>query len=397
MINQKKNISFLIFLVTLIFPCPFFFSLGITGTYFAIILVLLFVMKNLVVSMNNKNLSHLFFCLFSTLLLGSITALHYINIKYVFILMIYIGYSFFFCLVSEYDLDCFTDFASIFLLILEIGALIGFIYAYCGGNPIGKFENIDGRNNYIYLTTFTNARIGTFIRPAGIYDEPGAFGFYIIAVVIMRLHFNKGISGTLLLLLLGTITTSLTYYLCMAILFIPIWKKLNKSQKFITLLMVSLFFIAMFFYFYDLFDELLFQRLEFDASSGTIKGNSRNGQLEGCIESIKDNGALFGNYFLGENCIRLKYGVISECPLSPLALFGVFNSVPYYVFLFVTFSAFILSFRSLHLVAFLLFLQRPYQSSLGYSFFFILFLIYAWRDIYLFLNKHKTILCTIAK
>lgn len=390
-IQQNSHFPYLILFVSLIFPCPLFFTFGITGKIVALILLFLFLFSTIVFNTNICHIKQLVFCSISTMMFGCVTAFHYLDVTYIFILMIYIGYSFFFCLVEDGELIDFVNIASKFIFILEIGAIIGFVYAYIGGQPIASIKNIDGRSNYLYLTTLTNARLGRFIRPAGIYDEPGAFSFYIVSIVLMRMYYKKNTTFTFIILLLGMVTTSLTHFLCMAILLIPILRKSNRKQKIVIFLIFAIILFLALNLFYDLFDKFLFQRLQYDNSKGTIQGNSRDGQIEGCLKSIRDNGFLFGNYLLGPDRIKYRYGVISENPLSPITMNGLFNSMPYYVFIVITFTAFIFSFNSCYLAAFALFLQRPYQSAIGYSFFFIFFLIIAFDEIKQFVSRHKKI------
>lgn len=390
----KRDISsYLVLIFALIISSPIFLNYGITGKYVALLLIFTWGCEVFFLKKEMNYIKHLAFCLVATVGFGLITAFHYISVTYIFILMIYMGYSFFFCVIDESALNDFTDIASKFIFILEIGALLGFIYAYIGGKPIYSISNIDGRPNFLYLTTFTNARLGNFIRPSGIYDEPGAFSFFIISIVIMRIYYKKNSTFSFVILTLGMITTSLTHFLCMIILLIPILRTSDKKQRLIIYIFFAIMICLMFYFFYDLFDKFLFERLKIDSSTGTIKGNSRNGQIEGCIKSIKENGFLFGNYSLGPEEVIRRYGVISENPLSLLALGGLFNSIPYYCFLFISFTAFLVSFDMCYLAALALFLQRPYQSAIGYSFFFIFFLLIAVNEIKNFMIKKRFFFC----
>ena len=63
--------------------------------------------------------------------------------------------------------------------------------------------NEDSRSNGFYLSTFSNSYVRGVIRPAGIYDEPGALSF--VACIIAALRKIRGFSekGTWIILILG--------------------------------------------------------------------------------------------------------------------------------------------------------------------------------------------------
>ncbi len=394
--NEKRQISPIIFFfMVLLLPSPILFNLGLRVRWGSFLLVILYIVEIIVFCKKTGNVYFLLFVFFSTIGLGTITAFHYLNISYIIILSALIGYALFYTLLQDSDIEYFTYISSIFLFILEIGAVIGFVYAFIGGNPLFYITNPDERRNYFFLSTFSNAVLGKFIRPSGIYDEAGALSFYICAICALRIHYRKNPIFTFIMLLLGLITFSLTHFLCFCLFCIPLYKQFNKKQRKLSLFIILFCLIIIFLCFFDIFDKLLFSRLKFDSSTGTIKGNSRNGQIEGCLKSIKENGFLFGNYNLGSEQILRKYGVIGENPLSCLALNGLFNSFLYYVFLLVAFIAFCCSFKFEYLIMLALFFQRPYQSQLGYSFFFIHYLYLSFQEIKMFLSKNKRYFCLV--
>lgn len=382
--EKKKSFTifdFLMLFSVLILPSPILYNLGLKVRWGSFLLIIITIVEILIFNRKTNKILYLLFIIFFTMGFGAITALHYINLNYIFILSALIGYAFFIIMIEEDDLLNFIDLASIFILILEIGALIGFIYAFLGGESVFFIKNPDERENHLYLTTFTNASIGRFIRPSGIYDEPGAFSFYICAISVLRQLYKKDSFLTFVIMLLGITTTSLTHIICFFIMLFPIFKKFSKKQIIIALVFILVFIFLIIIQFYDLFDKLLFQRLKFDTNTGTIKGNSRAGQIDMCLKSIEENGFLFGNYSLGPEMIQQKYGTIGENPLSPLAINGLFNSVVYYMYLVLCGVALVFSFKLEYLVMGLLFVQRPYQSQLGYSFFFLVFMYFGYLEI----------------
>lgn len=69
-----------------------------------------------------------------------------------------------------------------------------------------SFTNPDGRLNYVYYLTFSNYRIGSFIRPAFIFDEPGAFATIIGLWVLLAYSLKKFDGIVLAITALGLIT-----------------------------------------------------------------------------------------------------------------------------------------------------------------------------------------------
>jgi hypothetical protein len=84
-----------------------------------------------------------------------------------------------------------------------------------------------------------------------------------------------------------------------------------------------------------------------------------------------DPGAFDGKYLIGEN------------PLMPVMQFGIFSSWPYYVFLMIISFAALIGKEHffIYLSVCVLFFQRPYFSTIGYSFYFVIFFLYGIYEI----------------
>lgn len=368
------NKPFLLTIALLILPSPILNAWGLSYQIRALFVAL---MDIYLLYKNKGMVSRRFFCYFLLMLLmGSITALAYFGIEFFVLLYCFIFYCFLVNNSKNEDISSFIDIASNLMLILEIGAFIGFIYVINGGAPTYYFYNPDGRINCVYLITFTNSWVGRFIRPAGIYDEPGALAFFIISIITLRIVYKKESNKTLLLLLLGNITFSLAYIICEVFLYFIIRKSIDVKLKitidWITIIIISTICIL----FYDLLNDMVFSRFMIDTKTNTLQGDNRSSQITNSIKYIKDYGILFGYYHhIDNNIILSNYGTITENPLTPITRFGLFNSIPYTIFFLLGGILLIMAPKNLIvIVPLLLFMQRPYYDALGYTGFFTLFL-----------------------
>lgn len=300
------------------------------------------------------------------LILGTsfITAFYWSDLRYIFS-SIFLLYSIFYVqLLSKESLDKAINIATTFLLTVTVLAIVGFMLAFIGYEPIYSFNNLDERVNYLYFTTFTNSIKQNFIRPSGIYDEPGALSFYICILAYLRSHLNKNSKVTWLMLMLGFVTFSVAHliYVIFHVL----------SEKFSIKNTVHIFFIivitVLFFYFlgiHDFFQTELFDRFSYSDDSESFKGDNRSILLENAANYLVTNPSsiLYGAdptcRFDMNTCVA-KIGHIADNPLSPLVITGVFISWPYYLmlgFLITTISQGRKYINSIGIV--LIFFQRP--------------------------------------
>ncbi len=82
-------------------------------------------------------------------------------------------------IASTEELRTLISASSMILLLLLIGACIAVFLALSGLAPHSEVSGLHSRRLYFFYTTLTPTLIGNFIRPAGIYDEPGAFSLVI--------------------------------------------------------------------------------------------------------------------------------------------------------------------------------------------------------------------------
>jgi len=267
--------------------------------------------------------------------------------------------------------DHFVVIASKFMLILLIGAVIGYLLAAYGVQPLFTFNNTDGRPNYFFYTTLTNVYEADFIRPSGIYDEPGAFSFFVCLTAYLREATGKSRPMTFALLLLGLITFSITHLIFFAIFILTSQAGRLKLIQFavaFSLLMAAVLASGG----GQVIEDRFLSRLAL-TDEGTIAGDTRTLLFlnAAVVLFTSDHAALVGAdsdcTLNKESCVE-KFGPMGENLLSPLVSQGVFISWPYYLFLVLGLVSLTQGRRGLLFFAVaLLYVQRPYLLNLGYS------------------------------
>lgn len=264
----------------------------------------------------------------------------------------------------------FSEISTFFLLIVAVGAWIGFFYALLGGQSLFEIANPDGRKNAFYLTSFSNFSVGTFIRPSGIFDEPGTLSFVICFIAGLRHKFDQPKKVTWQLLLLGTITLSFAHFIY--VIFHAFQDRnylLSKKKTLISVISIICLVVASASATGSSEAEIFFSR--FVVTDGKLSGDSRSDLFFAAVDKINSTNLLFG---LDVNCVlRPKvceakgYEQFGETPAGIILLLGLFLSFPYFLIITWLFYSAIV-FRNLVAVGLLLLLlQRPYVMNYGYS------------------------------
>jgi hypothetical protein len=268
------------------------------------------------------------------------------------------------------ELGKMVDLATRFMNLILIGAIVGFFIALTGVGPLIDFGYGQESRSYLYVTTLTNSP-ATYIRPAGIYDEPGALSFAVCVLAFMRRKFNKDEGHTWRLLWLGLITFSLMHLLFMITFLLS---SRAASKKLMISIIVLPFAIAVgsVVGLTDAFNEHVSMRLQID-SSGKLAGDNRSLLFENALQTLEDVPGVFLRG-LGPDCLfgnvscAEEFGNYGANPLALLVGNGILNSWPYFGFVLI---GVITAFRSRDGLAFLgvtlMLLQRPYLLSLGYA------------------------------
>lgn len=369
----KKFNLILAFILFFLVLNPIFNTFGIKGTYLLAVYLLTVLAKKTIKASEKYILIYLLIVLF---LLTSLLSSHYNQTTTPFIFSVFFSITLLSLLQIDYtDAIFFIDKATTLFLYFLIFSLIGVLYHIAGGNPIFSLNNSDGRLNNFYLTTFSNAE--TFIiRPSAIYDEPGAFSFYICFLVVIRSILGLDEKKTIILLFGGLITQSITHlgFVLIWLIWYLIAKKKNLLNFKNFTMIVFIAFLSFIVYTSNIMSWAIERGLDFQENSWKNPRQRAYDEALGAIDSDY-NKVIFGFDTecakRTENCFL--YG---ENPLTPLGYGGILASWPYYGFIiFSVLSLFFSRNGMLYIgIAFLL-LQRPYLLEFPYSSLFALLLI----------------------
>lgn len=382
--NVKIWIGYLVLFAAIITPSPIFLNYGpFTGNIYYLITLMF-----LLIYFRNKFKLKLgyFIILFMCVLVQMFGVIYWLELK-LFLFSIYFLTAFIlvgFVLHQDY-LDLFIKLASKFIMILLIGAVIGFFYTILGGTELFHIINEDTRLNGFYLSTFSNSYVRSVIRPAGIYDEPGALSFIICIIAALRKIRGFSDKGTWRILFLGFITFSVAHVIYVFFHFLgetKTWKLKNilflMASFLLIIFLINQSFLGI------IFEEFFFRRLTI--VDGELVADNRSQLFINAYNYIKDPIIFF--FGLDVDCIIRgcsSKGYYDTCcnPLAPLVWGGLTLTFPYYLtclYLIVS------SIKNLSFVSFgvvLLLFQRVEVMTYGYAL-LIAILVFS------IINKSKT-------
>jgi hypothetical protein len=376
MINRLR--AALCFVLCFIVANPFFIALGIKGSIVLAVFSVLTVGSTRKVVLQPQQLT-VYVLAIIYLVTSAISAVYNKDVTP----LIFAGFfliTFFTVMQTSYDVAVrFVEVATQMFVLFIILAIVGALYYYAGGPPLFSLALSNGGTNSLYLTTFSNAA-EFFIRPSAIYDEPGAFSFYICITVALRslLGMSNRTSG--LLLLGGLITLSITHVVFGAIWLVWLFTSIGRRQiniKSISILAIFLLLAALI-YQSGLLDWTFDRAIEFYENPWM---NPRQRAFDDTISALTQSN-LTDNLWFGfdADCISRKDTCIDfgENPLTPLIYGGLLAAWPYYAFLIISFISPLYSRHGLIYVGVgVLLLQRPYLLEFPYSAIMTLMLVVA--------------------
>lgn len=257
-----------------------------------------------------------------------------------------------------------------FTLALLVGGIIGIVYSAIGGQPLREVQ-VGYRTTYLYLTTFSFAFIGDFIRPAGIFDEPGAFAMYVTLVTMfndtMRQNPKLNLALILLLVFTGALAgVALAAWYMLSSNAMRSRRKRNIgiiSGLFAVYLAMSVVFPA------NLVTTTLdtFYSDRFQIEDGRLAGDNRSNQVATFFELVDGEMLLKGTK---DAFVEYEAEDMSSNPFSITYRYGLLISLPYFALLFwlagtTLHQGFRNSYTSIGLL--LLLLQRPYLNNMSWS------------------------------
>jgi hypothetical protein len=268
-------------------------------------------------------------------------------------------------------MEQFLTLATALMLVLLIGAVIGFVLALNGVQPLFEIANSDGKPNSFFYTTFSNFRRGNFIRPSGFYDEAGAFSFMICAVSALRHLRGRDARTTWLMLGLGFITLSLAH-LVYVLLHVLAERLRFRNVVGIVATLLPIVLLAGYLGGFEILETRLLSRATITESAELV-GDNRSWRMLNAAEHLNAHpkSIFFGadpSCRFEQDICKQKFPQMGENPLSPLVSSGIFISWPYYFTLAILFIAPVFGRKYMVSFAFgALLLQRPYMLGIGYS------------------------------
>jgi hypothetical protein len=241
---------------------------------------------------------------------------------------------------------------------------IGLAYQVLGGKALFFIDE-----HGFYLTTFAKA-IEVTIRPAGVYDEPGSFSFFICLLVVLREALGMRRSTSTLMIVGGLVTQSAAHMVFSAIWLLGAYLDKSSAETQHVISKVLSFIGAAFLcvvYLSGYLDWAIDRMLLF------VKHPESWPRYISLITLLRDIEIRDWGWILGptrECAARIDCLSYGENMLSPLAYGGLLSSWPYYVALWLgAYAVFKLKIKGLQYFALcLLLLQRPYVTEFPYSF-----------------------------
>lgn len=233
----------------------------------------------------------------------------------------FLGFAFIPLIKKELILATYESFRKIFIAVIFL-SFIFYVLAAFGMPKMGTFTHQNGPDLYTYeLFPFLVRGLGKIegfnLRFQALFDEAGLVGT-ISGLILVSERMNLKKRGNLLLLICSLFTLSFYFYVCLAFGFIFFSKGTAKNRwKIFALcaLFVAVTYRMPFFY------DNLWYRFEYDAETGSLVGDNRNGWgLKDFYESIlwtpvffTGLGSTFAEQFSGAaslNLVIIKHGLI---------------------------------------------------------------------------------------
>lgn len=262
---------------------------------------------------------------------------------------------------------------STLMLVILLGAWIGFFLALIGTDALITFSNPDGRSVGLFSTTLSNTifRVdgSIIIRPSGIYDEPGALSFFTIAAALLCELTKSLKSRAWLLLTLGLVTASLAH-----LIFLMLFAIHRTNKKFRPTLLGGIAFSAIFLGLIaneyeptsdkaSYISKLTISRLA--STEDGLEGDNRTTLIKNAASKLEITNLVFG---LDSKCVsavfecKNEHGNFGENPLSPIVSGGLAGIGGLYIagIICLAIAGWVSKKPILFFAIFLVFLQRPY-------------------------------------
>lgn len=214
---------------------------------------------------------------------------------------------------------------NILCITILAGGAISVFYGLLGGQPLYELDLTGYRVLHLYLTSFSDAVVGDIVRPAGIFDEPGALAMY--ATAVLCLNEIRGVDKriNLLILALSAFTGSLMMYI---IIFLYLLmggetRDILKKAIFVLAMAGTLIYFADNRKAKDYLETVLIGRVEMNNDG--LSGDNRSNQVKSFLQLVdwritlegqKRSGVTHDGHDLSSNpfSIYYYYGLVIWLP-----------------------------------------------------------------------------------
>ena len=320
--------------------------------------------------------------------LSIIPAIKWLSLDRLFLPFYFLASLYVVSLLNREDFKIIISFLTRIFVILLIGAWLGLVYKLNSGSELFSFPNADGRLNYFVPFTFSNSIWPGFIRPSGLFDEPGAFSFFICSLVTLRHIFGMNEFNSLKILLMGFVTFSLAHIIYTAIFL------LSMKRGYINFFYIIIFLILFYFLIqitgqYDLLYNVFLIRFTI-TDSGLFHGDNRSLAflsafyalkefpeliIWGASDELMSNADLFNEFYAHGNETGAN-------PLNLLLRLGIGSIFYYSCLLYFFFKAITIKKQSFSLLGYgLMLMQRDYLFVISYCFITACILVITWKKL----------------
>lgn len=355
---------------------PIWPALGVPGTYLAVLLYVSYAFLSRSISEDIVWGLMIFIILVLVSLIPVLFGSHILSLA--LLLQLLLAIIFVFSIKKEHY-HVLTKWLTFFIVITILGAYLSILWRALGGDELFTFSNPDGRANYIFPFSMTNSVWNNFLRPSGIFDEPGAFSFFICGTAFLRqlLGFNE--KKTFAILVAGLVTLSLAHIVFTFLFFLSLKNRKHAFTLIVfatTIFLLVIIFGGLYQIFYDVF------LIRFELVDWSLHGDNRSAGFLVLYNYLLNNIDVFWFgvgpiIFLNEGLLQMVLNTTNEVGGNPLFILfkhGIFLGFSYYAtLLFLIYCGLTKSnLRWIYFGFALLLCQRDYLFVLGYSFLIVL-------------------------
>lgn len=276
------------------------------------------------------------------------------------------------CLIRKKQALRFIKANDFFLTVQAVLGGIAFILFFVGAlQPLIEFRLPDLRPSYFFGLTCSNAIVGNVMRPAGLFDEPGALAFWgVYCLLINKLVFdNKKIE---LLLIIGLMfTLSMAFYIEIVIYGLLFYTKGNKKIIYFVIgLLLAYGVILQMDENSEIYRETV-GRFRLDKERG-FAGNSRHQSMEDAKKQWQLNPWMGAG---GQNMSEIDE-YMADNPYETLATDGIMGTVILYLpFIWLFIACKNREVRCALIILAAGYMQRPFHNNLMHYFYAYMFLL----------------------